>query len=87
MEYPTPKILELSFRLTLLMADLERDLKRLQQRLGTLPDDQIFVLNPDPRNIKDLLKEKQRLRKQWKVVLKEILESDIDYVDYLWFDE
>ena len=81
MEYPTPKVQDLCFRLTLLVSDLEADVKRLQAKLGV--SEEVFVLNNDPWNIVDRKKEKERHRKRWKVTLREILTTGIEDVEYL----
>lgn len=82
MEYPTPRILELSLRLVGLMSDLQRDIDRLHKRLGVkVPDDYDFHLNAGREHIVDRRKEKQKLRRQWRVALHEILRSDITDID------
>ena len=81
MEYPTPKVQDLCFRLTLLVSDLEADVKRLQAKLGV--SEEVIVLNNDPWNIVDRKKEKERHRKRWKVTLREILTTGIEDVEYL----
>ena len=82
MEYPTPKVQDLCFRLTLLVSDLEKDLSRLRAKLGVVPEE-VIVLNNDPWNIVDRKKEKERHRKRWKVTLREILTTGIEDVEYL----
>ena len=77
MDYPTPRVAELLFRLSIQSAELQANMERLQRRLGIDPE--LLVLNPAPENIVDRKKEKQRHRKRWTVVLKEIVDSAIEY--------
>ena len=77
MDYPTPRVAELLFRLSIQSAELQANMERLQRRLGIDPE--LLVLNPAPENIVDRKKEKQRHRKRWTIVLKEIVDSAIEY--------
>lgn len=77
MDYPTPKIAQHCFRLAVLTADLNKQIDKLQQRLHLETD--IIVLNAAIENIVCRKKEKEHRKKQWKVELKDILETGIEY--------
>ena len=66
MEYPTPRLQQLSFQLTILLSDLNRQVTALQQRLGALPP-------PEQEKYT-----KQRHSKAWKITLKDILSNSTE---------
>ena len=78
MDTPTPKIHQLCFRLTVLLSDLTTNLEKLTRRLG-YQTDECFVLNPSEENVVDRKKDKERHKKRWKVTLKEVLDTGIEY--------
>jgi hypothetical protein len=41
--------------------------------------DECFVLNSSEENVVDRKRDKEKLKKQWKVTLKEILDTGIEY--------
>lgn len=78
MDTPTPKIHQLCFRLTVLSSELTTNLQKLTRRLG-YQTDECFVLNSSEENVVDRKRDKEKLKKQWKVTLKEILDTGIEY--------
>jgi hypothetical protein len=70
MEYPTPRIQQLSFRLAILLSDLNRQVTSLQQRLGTTPS--------DSETDDHIPKSKGRKSKEWKITLKDILTASAE---------
>jgi hypothetical protein len=77
MDYPTPKIAQHCFRLAVLAADLNKQIGKLQQRLHL--NQEIIVLNAAIENIVDKKKEKENRKKEWKVTLKEIIDTGLEY--------
>lgn len=78
MDTPTPKIQMLLFRLAVLSNDLNTNLQKLHGHFRQTPDDTI-VLNPAVENIVDRKKEKEHRKKEWRVTLKETIDTAIEY--------
>lgn len=74
----TPKIELLLTRLSILQNDLTRNMNNLVRRLHHLENEEI-VLSAALHNVVDKKKEKERHKKSWKVELKDIVDSVIDY--------
>lgn len=76
MESPTPKISLLLHRCLDLHNELTKSMNRLVRQLDK---EDCLILQPAVHNIVDRKKEKERHKKQWKVTLKEIIDTGIDY--------
>ena len=74
----TPKLQMLLSRLAVLSSELNENLSRLARHFHQT-DDQTIVLHPATYNIVDRKKEKERHKKSWKVTLKDIVDSGIEY--------
>ena len=74
----TPKVAQLCFRLAVLSADLQKQLDALNKRIG-FDEAQCIVLDPALQNIVDKKKDKERHLKRWKVQLKDIIDSSIEF--------
>ena len=81
-ESTTPKISLLLSKIQRLNNDLQKNMNRLVLRLDHLEQEPI-VLSPSPQNIVDRKKEKERHLKSYKVNLKDVLDSVIDYDEQL----
>jgi hypothetical protein len=81
-ESTTPKISLLLSKIQRLNNDLQKNMNRLVLRLDHLGQEPI-VLSPSPQNIVDRKKEKERHLKSYKVNLKDVLDSVIDYDEQL----
>ena len=77
MDYPTPKIAQHCFRLAVLAADLNKQIEKLQRRLHLETD--IIVLNAAIENIVDKKKEKENRKKRYKVELKDMIDTGLEY--------
>lgn len=75
----TPKIEMLLFRLSVLSSDLALKLENLKRHIRKTDDDEIIILDPAIDNIVDRKKDKQRHLKSWKIELKDIVDTAIDY--------
>ena len=62
----TPKVAQLCVNLSILMANLETQMKRLAEHLGA---EDILILRPALENIVDREMQKILFKKQWKVKL------------------
>lgn len=79
MELPTtPKVALLLNRLQELNLEVVKHMNQLTKRLSHMEEDTI-VLQPAKENIVDRKKEKQRHKKQWKVEVKDILDTPIEF--------
>lgn len=72
----TPRIAELCFRLAVLSSDLDVQLASLAKNLHV---EDLLVLRSAPENIVDRKKEKLRHKKRWKIQLKDVLDSAIEF--------
>ncbi len=82
-ESTTPKISLLLSKIQRLNNDLQKNMNRLVLRLDHLEQEPI-VLSASLENIVDRKKEKERHLKSYKVNLKEVLDTAIDYDEQLW---
>lgn len=82
MEYPTPRLAQLCFRLALQASELQKHVDTLNKKLGV--DKDVLVLTPSFENIQDRKKEKERHKKLWKVQLKDIIDSSVDGYEELY---
>lgn len=79
MDIPTtPKVALLLSRLNALNLELTKNMNQLTKRLSHL-EEESFVLQPAKENIVDRKKEKERHKKRWKVQLKEVLETPVEF--------
>jgi hypothetical protein len=85
MDTPTPKVELLLSRLVSLNNDLTKNMNRLVKRLGHLEQPEPFLLHTAEQSIVDRKKDKVRHLKRWKMELKEILETPIEFQE-LKFD-
>lgn len=74
----TPKIEMLLFRLSVLSSDLTTKLDNLKRHIRQT-DDETIILLPAEYNVVDRKKDKQRHLKSWKIELKDIVDTAIDY--------
>ena len=74
----TPTLQMLLFRLAILSSDLDRNLQKLYGHFQQTSDETI-VLNPAIENIVDRKKEKEHRKKSWKVEMKDIIGTAIEY--------
>lgn len=78
MDLPTtPKIALLLDRLHVLNLEVAQHMNQLTKRLTHLEDP--LVLRPAKENIVDRKKEKQRHKKKWKVEVRDILDTPIEF--------
>lgn len=78
MEAPTPKLQMLLFRLAVLSSNLDKNLQKLYGHFHQTSDETI-VLHPAIENIVDRKKEKEHRKKSWRVELKDIIGTAIEY--------
>lgn len=74
----TPKLQMLLFRLAVLSSDLNENLTRLARHFHQTDDD-IIVLSDARHNIVDRKKENERHKKAWKVEMREIIDSAVEF--------
>ena len=79
MDPPTPKITFLLDKLIRQFADLSDNLERLNRHLNPIKSDDCLILEPSLQNIVDRDKEKQLLKRRWKIVLQDIIDEAISY--------
>lgn len=72
----TPRVADLCFRLAVLTSDLNTQLASLAKHLHA---EDILVLRNASENIVDRKKDKERHKKRWKIQLKELLNSEIEF--------
>lgn len=77
-ESTTPKIALLLSRLQTLNLEVSKNINKIVARLDHLNQETI-TLTPAKHNIVDRIKEKEHRKKQWKVSVKEIIETPIHY--------
>lgn len=78
MELPTtPKVALLLERLNALNLEVTKNMNQLTKRLAHLEEP--LVLRPAKENIVDKKKDKQRHKKSWKVEVKDILNTPIEF--------
>jgi hypothetical protein len=77
MDFPTPRLAQLLLRLATQSSELQKNIETLNKRLGL--DSDVLVLQPAVNNIVDRKKEKERHKKRWKITIKEVVDSGIEY--------
>jgi hypothetical protein len=78
MEPPTPRLAQLAFRLAVELSELQRQTEKLMHHLH-IDTEECLVLQKALHNVVDRKKEKENHKKRWRVAIKEIIETPIDY--------
>lgn len=79
MDHPTPKMSLLLEKLIRQFVDLSDNLERLNRHINPPKSDNCLILEPSLYNIVDRYKEKQFLKRRWKIVIRDIVPEQIDY--------